>query len=220
MALPPFGLAVAKWALLVIGAADVALVTLLAVGGAASLALWTGVTARLIVRREGAVALGRSTPMLMGAALGVLAVMAATGLVLAGPVAGLVADPAAAVSFGSSGGLAHGWSVALERAGFAVPFVALLAVVASLAAVVVARRIPLVAPQPYLAGANVGPGGSVAFHGPRADPVEATSGGFYWGAARTTTRGWADSLSVAGAFAVALVVAASFVAMLVRVATP
>jgi ech hydrogenase subunit A len=220
MALPPFGLAVAKWALLVLGAPDVALVTLLAVGGAASLALWTGVTARLIVRREGVATAMGSTPVLMGAALGVLATMATVGLVLAGPVANLIADPAAAVSFGSSGGLAHGWSVALERAGFAVPLVAVLAVVAFVAALVVARRIPLLSPQPYLAGANVGPGGSVAFHGPRADAVEATSGGFYWGAARTATRGWAISLDLAGAVAVALVVAATVAATFVRVTAP
>ena len=206
MALPPFGLAVAKWALLVLGAPDVVLVTLLAVGGAASLALWTAVTARLIVRREGAGGRGtRRVPVLVQASIGALAVTAATGLLLAGPVAGIVADPAAAVAFGSSGGLARGWSIALERAGFAVPFVAFLAVVAAAAAFLVARRIPALMPQPYLAGVNLSPGGAVTFHGARADPVEATSGGFYWGAGAAV---WARALTLVGGLAVALVVLA------------
>jgi hypothetical protein len=157
----------------------------------------------------------------MAAALGVLAAGAAAGLVLAGPVAGLIADPAAAVAFGTSGGLAHGWSIALAQAGFAVPFVALLAVVAAAAAVVVGQRIPLVAAQPYLAGANMGPGGGVAFHGARATAVEATSGGFTWGAANELAPAaarWTGALRGAGALAVGLVVAAgSIVALLPQV---
>jgi ech hydrogenase subunit A len=222
MALPPFGLAVAKWALLVLGAADAALVTLLAVGGAASLALWTGVTARLIVRRETVAAEpARATPALIAASVGVLAAGAAAGLVLAGPVAGMIADPAAAVAFGASGGLADGWSIALAQAGFAVPLVALLAIVATVAAIVVARRIPLLAAQPYLAGANMGPGGSVAFHGARANAVEATSGGFTWGAANEPAPAaarWTDALRGAGALAAGLVVAAgAIVALLPQV---
>ena len=236
MALPPFGLAVAKWALLVLGASDVALVTLLAVGGAASLALWTAVTARLIVRRDGTATVApRPVPLLIQSAVAGLAVGAVAGLLLAGPVASVVADPAAAVAFGSDGGLARGWSVALERAGFAVPFVAFLAVAAFAAALAVARRIPAIIPQPYLAGVNLSSGAAVTFHGARADPVEARSGGFYWGAAEDPSAGISSggasdsgtraaartrALEVAGVLAVALVALAAVVGVLLPRVSP
>ena len=184
LTLPPFGIVVAKWALLVLGASDLVLVVLLAVGGAAGLALWTAVAMRLLVRRvEGPrPELSGILPRSQGAAMAVLGVATVAGLILAAPVARLVADPAAEVAFGREAGLAAGWSVVLAGAGFAVPAIGLLILVAVGLAALVARRIPAVAPQPYLAGANVAPGASTAFHGAKGQPVSAAGAGFYWGA--------------------------------------
>jgi ech hydrogenase subunit A len=214
MALPPFGLAVAKWAILVLGARELVLVVLLAVGGAASLALWTGVTARLLVRRAVARDEAREgLPWTERSAVGALSLAAVAGLVLAGPVAALMADPAAQVAFGRDAGLAAGWSIALAGSGFAVPAVAVLVAVAIVLAAIVAGRIPAVSRQPYLAGANLAPGSAVTFHGVRGQPVEATSGGFYWGAGldgalRPAVP--ARLLVLAGWAATALVVGAAF----------
>ena len=183
LTLPPFAIVVSKWALLVLGAPDVVLVVLLAVGGGAGLALWTAVAMRLLVRR-----VGGPQPDLVGvlprserAPLAVLGVATAAGLVLAGPVIRLFADPAAEVAFGRGAGLAAGWSIALGGSGFAVPAIGLVVLLAAGLAILTARRIPRVAPQPYLAGANVAAGASVAFHGPLGAAVPAASGGFYWG---------------------------------------
>ena len=186
LTLPPFGIVVAKWALLILGAPDVALVVLLALGGAANLALWTGVMSRLLVRRvdpEAASLAGRlpaserSTMVILGAAsLG--------GLALAAPVARAVADPASMVAFGRDAALAAGWSIALGSAGFAVPATGLLGVAAVVVGVLVARRIGQATPQPYLSGANMPASGPTAFHGGRGDPVAALSGGFYWASER------------------------------------
>lgn len=186
LALPPFGIAVAKWALYVVGAGDIALVTLLAVGGAASLALWTAVTARLMVRRPGVAVDHTALPPTEAVAVGVLATSALCGLILAGPIAALITDPAAEAAFGLPAALAAGWSVALAGAGFSVPMVAAIVIIGLAAAFLVTRQIRVVAPRPYLAGANLRSGAGAGFHGVRGQAVEPRSGGFYWGAALET----------------------------------
>ena len=216
LALPPFGIAVAKWAILVLGAADLVLVVLLSVGGAAALALWTMVAARLVVRRTGG-----HPPEIHGtlggtewAVLGILGVGTLGGLVLAAPVARAVADPAALVAYGREAGLAAGWSVVLAGTGFAVPMVGALIVAAVGVAWLVNRRIPAVAPQPYLAGVNLSPGGETLFHGAMAGRIDATSGGFYWGDAigeGTRPVGLRRAVLAGGWLAVALVAVASIV---------
>jgi ech hydrogenase subunit A len=220
LVLPPFVIVVAKWALLVAGSGDLALVTLLALGGAAGLVLWTAVTARLIVRRtDGGPEIRGRTPATMMAPMLVLAAGTAAGILLAAPVARAFADPIATTAFGQDAGLAAGWSIVLAGAGFTVPYIATLVVVAIAAAAIVAIRIPRTAPQPYLAGANVGAGAAPQFHGVRGAPVAARGGGFYWGALpaegraqrlaqAVTWAGWAAQvLVVAVAVALALAVA-------------
>ncbi len=217
LTLPPFGIVVAKWAILVLGATDLALVVLLAIGGAAGLALWTAVASRLLVRPS-----GRDAPALRGplpaserAALGALGIGTVAGLILVAPVARLVADPAAIVAFGREAGLAAGWSIALAGAGFAVPAIGLLVVLSVLVATVVARRLPSIAPQPYLAGANVSAGPSTVFHGVKGQPVRAGGGGFYWGDALgggDRPLGLRRLALVGGWVAVVIVALATFVA--------
>ncbi len=226
LALPPFGTAVAKWAVLELGVRDVVLSVLLAAGATAGVALWTVVTARLIVRRPGRLlpveAAGR-VPRSSAAAIVALAVVSIGGVLLAAPVTSLLGDPAAEVAFGTSPGLAAGWSILLPGGGFAVPIIAALLLVAVAAAVIVARRTARVAPPPYLSGATLDRRGAVltAFHGPRGAAVNARSGGFYWGAAAgpvpsSASRGLeaATVAMVIGWAAVALVVGAGLASAL------
>lgn len=184
LALPPFGLVVAKWAILEIGARDVALAVLLALGGAANLALWTVVVARLLVRRARPtaplVAVER-LPATERLPIAALAAVAIAALVLAAPLARWLADPAGATAFGTDPKLAAGWSITLSGGVFAVPAVAILLVTAAAVGVLVGSRVRRVAPSPYLSGAGLAPGPSTAFHGTRGQPVVARSGGFYWG---------------------------------------
>lgn len=189
LTLPPFGIVVAKWAILVLGAPDVALVVLLALGGAANLALWTGVISRLLVRRAvpeaRAPSLAGSLPIAQRTTMTILGVASLAGLALAAPVARAIADPASVVAFGRDAALAAGWSIALSSAGFAVPAIGLLLVAAVGLGVIVARRIEDTASAPYLGGANMPSAGRTAFHGGRGVPVAAVSGGFYWESGRT-----------------------------------
>jgi len=190
LVLPPFGIVVAKWALLVLGSGDLVLVVLLALGGAAGLVLWTAITSRLLVRRATPGPPLEDGPRpLMGAPLWVLAAATAAGLVLAAPVARAFADPAGVAAYGGDPGLASGWSIVLAGAGFAVPYLVALFAVAVAVVAVVAVRVPSTAPQPYLAGANLAAGPATEFHGVRGGPVTATSGGFYWGGALPDTGG-------------------------------
>ncbi len=182
MALPPFGIAVAKWALLLAGASDVLIVVLFAIGGTANLALWIAVTARLLVRRPDAVVSHAEVPASEQIALGALTAGAIGGLVLAAPIAALITDPAAEAAFGIPAALASGWAVVLAGTGFSVPMVAAIVLAATVLAVAVTRNLRVVARRPYLAGANVG-GLDGSFHGSRGQPVATRSGGFYWGAA-------------------------------------
>jgi ech hydrogenase subunit A len=213
LVLPPFGIVVAKWALLVLGSGDLTLVTLLALGGAAGLVLWTAITARLIVRRAAPrPEPERGTPFGMAAPMLVLAAGTAAGLVLAAPVARAFADPIGAAAFDGDPGLAAGWSIILAGAGFAVPYVAALIVIAVVVSAAVAIRIPTTAPQPYLAGANLASGPATEFHGVRGAPVAATSGGFYWGvlpAAGDRARRLELLVEAAGWIALALIAAAA-----------
>lgn len=184
LALPPFGLVVAKWAILEVGAREVPLMVLLAVGGAAYLALWTAVIARLIVRRPAELEPARangSLPARERLPIAILGVAAVAGLLLAAPLARGLADPAAEVAFGIDPGLASGWSIALNGGSFLIPTIALLGLTAVLVAFVVGRRVQTVAPAPYLSGATLAHGPTGAFHGVVGRPVMARSGGFYWG---------------------------------------
>jgi ech hydrogenase subunit A len=215
LVLPPFVIVVGKWALLVEGSGDLALVSLLALGGAAGLVLWTAITARLLVRRTGAMPdEGGVAPLGMTAPMVVLAAATAAGIVLAAPVARLFADPIGAAAFGSDPGLAAGWSIVLAGAGFGVPYVAALVVIAIAVSVTVAVRIPRTAPQPYLAGANVAAGPAPQFHGVKGAPVAATSGGFYWGVlpADGAANRWGRLVVAAGWLALAVVAAAALAA--------
>ena len=81
-------------------------------------------------------------------------------------------------------GLAMGWSIALGSGTFAVPAVALLTGAALVAALAVGRRIRTTAPAPYLSGAAMTGSTPSAFHGGLGRPINARSGGFYWGAGR------------------------------------
>ncbi len=212
LALPPFGLVVAKWALIELGAGDAWLVPLLAVGGAANVALWTAVVGRLLVRPglTAATARVRSIALSERAPIAALEVATLAGLVLAGPIARWLADPAAVAAFGVNPGLADGWSIALASGAFAVPAVALLTLTATLTALVVARRVRRLAVAPYLSGAGVGVGRAATFRGIRGQPVAAHSGGFYW---RTGERpgGPERAILFAGWLVVALVAIAAAV---------
>jgi ech hydrogenase subunit A len=184
LALPPFGLVVAKWAILELGARDVPLIVLLAIGGAAYLAVWTAVIGRLIVRRADGPAPaepGGSLPRREGVPIAVLSLISAAGLVLAAPIARGLADPAGRAAFGIDPGLATGWSIALSGGSFAVPAVAALGLTAGGLAIAVGRRIRSVAPSPYLSGAGLAHEPAGAFHGGLGRPIVARSGGFYWG---------------------------------------
>jgi ech hydrogenase subunit A len=182
MALPPFGIAVAKWALLLETGGRLVIFPLLAVGAAASVALWAGVAGRIIVRRKPLLTGGEPVGWSEGVAIGVLTAGTAVGLVAAGPLATTVGDPAAAVAFGQAAPLASGWDAIAQGGLFPVlPLaVALVAVVAGSALYL--WRQP-VRPEAYLSGLNVAAGTGVAFNGPRGRPEMAASGGFYWGGA-------------------------------------
>jgi ech hydrogenase subunit A len=189
LTLPPFGIVVAKWALLVLGASDITLVVLLALGGAANLALWTGVASRILVRRDdpGAVSTVGRLPGSERFAMAALGVATLGGFVLAAAFARAIADPAAAVAFGRDAGLAAGWSITLTSAGFAVPAIGLLTAAAAAVGLAVAGRVRNPGGRPYLAGANMPGSGPAAFHGARGGAVTAMSGGFYWEGARDGT---------------------------------
>jgi ech hydrogenase subunit A len=184
LALPPFGLVVAKWALLELGARDVLLIVLLAAGGAAYLVVWTGVVGRLLVRRRlspPSPADAGALPMRERLPIALLALAAAVGLVAAAPVARAVADPAGLAAFGIEPRLAAGWSIALGAGRFAVPAVALLGGIAAVVGLAVSRRLRTIAPAPYLSGAGLAGGPPTTFRGGLGQAVDAHSGGFYWG---------------------------------------
>lgn len=183
LALPPFGLAVAKWAILEIGAREVPLMVLLAIGGAAYLAVWTAVIGRLIVRRAGVPTAGpgESLPRREGLPIAVLSLASISGLLLAAPIARELADPAGRAAFGIDPGLATGWSIVLAGGSFAVPVVAALGLAAVAVSIAVGRRIRTAAPAPYLSGATLAHGPAGSFHGGLGGPIVARSGGFYWG---------------------------------------
>jgi ech hydrogenase subunit A len=184
LALPPFGLAVAKWAIFEIGAREVPLMVLLAIGGAAYLAVWTAVIGRLIVRRAGTATTttpGEALPRREGVPIAVLSLASISGLLLAAPIARELADPAGLEAFGVDPGLATGWSIVLDGGLFAVPVVAALGIAAAALAIAVGRRIRTVAPAPYLSGATLAHGPAGSFHGGLGGPIAARSGGFYWG---------------------------------------
>ena len=188
LALPPFGLAVAKWAIVEIGAREAPLMVLLAIGGAAYLAVWTAVIGRLIVRRAGAstpIGPDESLPRREGVPIAVLSVASISGLLLAAPIARWLADPAGLEAFGVDPGLATGWSIVLAGGAFAVPVVAALGLAAATLAIVVGHRIGTVAPAPYLSGATLAHGPAGSFHGGLGGPIVARSGGFYWGGGAT-----------------------------------
>ncbi len=182
MALPPFGIAATKWALLVAGSADLPVVILLAVGAATNVALWTAVVARMLVRRP--VDLPRGEPRQRSVRLSVagLSIGTVAGLLVAGPLAAALGDPAAVRAFGHAGPLAGGLD--LRALGGVFPVLPLVVAGAALAVVaaMLVRRLQI-NPEPYLGGTNVSVGQRPAFHGPRGDARLATSGGFYWGAA-------------------------------------
>ncbi len=186
LALPPFGLVVAKWAIIELGARNVLLVGLLALGGAAYLAMWTAVVARLIVRRADGTTVVSDEPLSLLERLPIAALSGGSvaGLVLAAPIARWLTDPAGTIAFGTDPSLAAGWSIGLTGGTFAIPAVAVLVLGAAAAATVVGRRTRREAPAPYLSGAGLSRGPSTAFHGGRGQPVIARSGGFYWGDGR------------------------------------
>jgi ech hydrogenase subunit A len=182
MALPPFGIAVAKWALLLESGSQVVVLPVLAVGAAASVALWTSVAGRILVRRHVRLPAAARLPVSEWTGIGALTVAAAIGFVAAGPLAALLGDPAAAVAFGAAAPMASGWTVQAVEGTFPVLPVAAVAVVTlTIAAAVVWRQEE--APQPYLSGLNVGGGSEPVFHAPRGEAELAASGGFYWGGA-------------------------------------
>jgi ech hydrogenase subunit A len=202
LALPPFGLVVAKWAILEIGAGDLPLIVLLAVGSAAYLAVWTAVIGRLIVRRSDVPAPaepGGPLPRREREPIIALSLISAAGLVLAAPIARGLADPAGSVAFGINPSLATGWSIVLSGGSFVVPAIALLALVSAALALAVGRRIRRLSPSPYLSGAGLAHGPAGAFHGGRGGPVVARSGGFYWGGDVGTGASWRDAATPAPA---------------------
>jgi ech hydrogenase subunit A len=219
LALPPFGVAAAKWAILELGIRDIALTVLLAVGAAANVALWTAVATRLIVRRAGRAPVVAPVPTSETSVVGALAAGSALAVLAAAPIARALADPAAAATFGISPGIAGGWSILLPGGGFTVPFLALLLAIAAGAGWVVGARIRVVAPAPYLSGATVRrprrvtrgvriASASTEFHGPMGEAIVARSGGFHWGADVRPARGPGPYLL--GWLAAALVLGATF----------
>lgn len=190
MALPPFGLVVAKWALLVAGGPEPILVALLAIGAAAGVALWTMLSVRLLLRRTGPGPAPGRISRHERAAIATLAGAAVLGLVLAAPVATTIADPVAVAITGTDPHLASGWSLALGTSDFTVPLVAALVVTSALVVAWVASRVHRTTPRPYLAGADLRAGGGhgsaspmgvgTAFRGPGARIDRAASAGFYW----------------------------------------
>lgn len=182
MALPPFAIAAAKWALIVDVAGRPVSATLLAIGAATNVALWTAVVARLLNRRRPDIPLTGRLPFSERLPIATLALGTAGGLVLAGPVAGILGDSAAQVAYGSAAPFASGWSVSIAGSPFPILPIAILLVGVALIAILVAWRIPVSA-TPYLGGSNVAGGSAPVFHAPRGDPQLAASGGFYWGAA-------------------------------------
>jgi ech hydrogenase subunit A len=187
MALPPFAIAAAKWALIVDVSGRPLSATLLAIGAATNVALWTAVVARLLNRRRPDIPLTGRLPFSERLPIATLALGTAAGLVLAGPVAGLVGDSAAKIAYGTAAPFAAGWSVSIAGSPFPVLPIAILVVGVAAIAILVARRIPVGA-APYLGGSNVSAGPGPAFHAPRGDAQLAASGGFYWGAALGESR--------------------------------
>jgi hypothetical protein len=92
-----------------------------------------------------------------------------------------VADPAGLAAFGVEPRLAAGWSIALGAGTFAVPAVALLGGFAAVVALAVGRRVRTVVQVPYLSGAGMAGASPATFRGGLGHPIEAHSGGFYWG---------------------------------------
>lgn len=182
MALPPFGIAAAKWALLLAGSGELPVVLLLAIGAAANVALWTAVVGRMLVRRP--VTLPDDVRLARSERLSIAALAAGTagGLVLAGPLAAALGDPSAAAAFGRSAGLGDGWDLAALGGTFPVVAIVVVGAAVLLATYVIVHR-RAVSAQPYLGGTNVDAGQRTAFHGARGQARMATSGGFYWGAA-------------------------------------
>jgi ech hydrogenase subunit A len=182
MALPPFGIAVAKWAILLASDDRLPVVLLMAAGAAANVALWTGVAGRILVRRG--LALGTVEPVHVSQrlALGALAAAALAGLVAAGPLAAAYGDPAAVLAFGRDGPLADGLSVMALGGSFPVLPLAVV-LLAALGLPLLLLHGLRTSPEPYLSGANVAAGPGTRFHGPGGRTAAAASGGFYWGAA-------------------------------------
>jgi ech hydrogenase subunit A len=182
MALPPFGIAVAKWAILLAGGGELTVILLLAVGAAANVALWTAVAARIIVRRPLDLRTVEPVHASQRMAMGLLTVATAAGLVAAGPLAAVFGDAAAEVAFGQAAPLADGMRA--TAMGGIFPIVALAAVLVGALAVpwLLVRGMPT-APEPYLSGANATAGSGVGFRGPGGRRFAASSSGFYWGAA-------------------------------------
>lgn len=182
MALPPFGIAVAKWAILLAGGGELAVILLLAVGAAANVALWTAVAARIIVRRPLDLRTVEPVHASQRLAIGLLAVATAAGLVAAGPIAAAFGDAAADVAFGQAAPLADGMRA--TALGGIFPVVALAVVLVAAVAVpwLLVRGLST-SPEPYLSGANAAAGSGVGFRGPGGRRFAASSGGFYWGAA-------------------------------------
>jgi ech hydrogenase subunit A len=188
MALPPFAIAGAKWALLLAGRSDVPVALLLAVGAAANVGLWTTVVGRMIVRRPLGLAFSGRVGAWERAAIASLAIGTASGLILAAPLAGVVGDPAALVAFRHTLPLGNGWDLQAPGGAFPVGPLALVVVALGAVALALTRRLS-VSPQPYLGGTNLAAGTEPVFHGARGGPRLAASGGFYWGGALPGTAG-------------------------------
>jgi ech hydrogenase subunit A len=219
MALPPFGIAVAKWALLLDSGSQPVILPMLAAGAAANVALWTAVAGRILVRRdtrfpaEGRLALLERTPIAL------LAVASGAGLIAAAPLAALAGDPAAAAAFGAAAPLADGWAVAAAGGLFPVLPLAAVTVAVLVGGAAYASR-QAVRPTPYLSGLNVGGGASAAFSGPRGSTELAASGGFYWGGALgdgSTPSRLRRGVEAAGWCAIGAMVAVGLVGLAVEV---
>lgn len=182
MALPPFGIAVAKWAILLVGGSELAVIVLLAIGAATNVALWTAVAARVIVRRPLDLRTVEPVHASQRLAMGALTAATAVGLVAAGPIAAVFGDAAAEVSFGQAAPLADGLRATAMGGIFPVVALALVLVGAIGVPWLLMRGLPT-APEPYLSGANAASGSGVGFRGPGGRRYAAASGGFYWGAA-------------------------------------
>lgn len=182
MALPPFGIAVAKWALLLEGGSQVVVVPILAVGAAANVALWASVAGRILVRRASHLRFEDHIGMAEWVAIGTLTVATLGGIALTAPLAAAVADPAAAAAFGAAAPLADGWNLSAMGGLFPVVPLALVVTGVLVGAAWYVRRLAL-SPQPYLSGVNVGAPAAMTFHDARGEARIAASGGFYWGGA-------------------------------------